>query len=145
VKAISIRQPWAHYIITGKKPVENRIWHTSYRGSLLIHASKKFDSEGYYWIGRNHERLNIKLPMPHPETFYCGGVIGIAILQRLCRQHPSPWFCGPWGWVFDKTWEFDTPVAYKGQLGIFEIHTDLDWLTETTGLHKEGKLHETPS
>lgn len=39
MKALSIRQPWAHLIIHGK-PIENRSWSTTYRGPLLLHAAK---------------------------------------------------------------------------------------------------------
>lgn len=37
---LSVRQPWAHAIVTGIKPIENRSWKTSFRGPLLIHAGK---------------------------------------------------------------------------------------------------------
>lgn len=39
MKAISIRQPYAHFIMCGKKDIECRSWQTSYRGDLLICAS----------------------------------------------------------------------------------------------------------
>lgn len=41
MKAISIWQPWASAIAVGSKRIETRSWETSYRGSLLIHASKR--------------------------------------------------------------------------------------------------------
>lgn len=40
MKAISIRQPWAHDIFTGDKEYEFRSWYTDYRGDLLICATK---------------------------------------------------------------------------------------------------------
>lgn len=40
MKALSVCQPWAHAILALGKNVENRSWPTSYRGPLLIHASK---------------------------------------------------------------------------------------------------------
>lgn len=43
--ALSVQQPWAELLISGLKDVENRLWHTRYRGPLLIHASKMFDRE----------------------------------------------------------------------------------------------------
>jgi len=39
MKALSIKQPYALYICTGIKTVENRTWKTDYRGRLIIHAS----------------------------------------------------------------------------------------------------------
>lgn len=41
MKAISIRQPWAHLIAEGIKTVECRSWTTKYRGPLLICVGKK--------------------------------------------------------------------------------------------------------
>lgn len=41
IKAISIREPWASLILTGKKTIETRTWKTSYRGPLLLCAAKK--------------------------------------------------------------------------------------------------------
>jgi hypothetical protein len=38
-KVLSIKQPYASFICTGIKTVENRTWKTDYRGKLLIHAS----------------------------------------------------------------------------------------------------------
>lgn len=38
MKALSIRQPWASFIIWGLKDVENRSWPTEYGGPFLVHA-----------------------------------------------------------------------------------------------------------
>lgn len=43
MKALSLWQPWATLIAIGAKMIETRGWHTSYRGSLLIHAAKRPD------------------------------------------------------------------------------------------------------
>lgn len=41
MKALSIRQPWAHAILHLGKRVENRDWQgCAYRGPVLLHASK---------------------------------------------------------------------------------------------------------
>ena len=40
MKAISVTRTWAHLLVAGVKPVENRTWRTDYCGPLLIHASK---------------------------------------------------------------------------------------------------------
>ena len=39
MKAISIRNPFAHFIMCGEKTVECRSWQTDYRGDLLICSS----------------------------------------------------------------------------------------------------------
>lgn len=45
VRALSVRQPWAALIASGEKHIEYRSWSTSYRGPLIIVASKTFDQE----------------------------------------------------------------------------------------------------
>ena len=39
MKALSIRNPFAHFIMCGEKTVECRSWQTDYRGDLLICSS----------------------------------------------------------------------------------------------------------
>ncbi len=39
MKAISIRNPYAHFILCGEKEFEFRTWRTDYRGDLLICSS----------------------------------------------------------------------------------------------------------
>ena len=42
-KAISLKQPWANLVASGKKIIETRKWTTNYRGDLVICSSKKPD------------------------------------------------------------------------------------------------------
>jgi hypothetical protein len=41
MRAISIHNPWATLIATGKKTLEIRSWKTSYRGDLLIVSTQR--------------------------------------------------------------------------------------------------------
>ena len=45
MKALSIKQPFAELIISGKKSIELRNWNTKFRGEFLIHASKVPDKK----------------------------------------------------------------------------------------------------
>lgn len=38
MKALTLYQPWATFVSSGKKSIETRSWSTRYRGRLLIHA-----------------------------------------------------------------------------------------------------------
>jgi len=62
IKALSLYQPWAWLVVNGYKKIENRKWHTRYRGSVLIHASKRFDWEEWPFIQRKCQELGIVLP-----------------------------------------------------------------------------------
>lgn len=39
MKTLSLKQPFAELILSGKKKIELRKWNTSFRGEFLIHAS----------------------------------------------------------------------------------------------------------
>lgn len=46
MKAISIQQPFAHWILCGEKNYEYRTWNTDHRGDLLICSSSNPKIEG---------------------------------------------------------------------------------------------------
>lgn len=46
MKAISIQQPYAHWILLGEKEYEYRTWSTDHRGDLLICSSANPKIEG---------------------------------------------------------------------------------------------------
>lgn len=76
-KALSVRQPWAWLIVRGFKPVENRTWHTRYRGRFFVHAGQAFDRDGYAWIVASGLA---PAAFPSPGSFELGGVIGAVTL-----------------------------------------------------------------
>ncbi len=38
--ALSLKQPWAALLVTGRKRIEVRNWPTARRGRILIHAAR---------------------------------------------------------------------------------------------------------
>lgn len=88
-KYLSVRHPWAHLIVAGVKPIENRPWSTEYRGPVLIHASLRASATPLAEINRRY-RLELR-----KDQFEFGGIIGIVTLASIVRAHPSPFFDGP--------------------------------------------------
>ncbi|BBK44161.1 hypothetical protein STVA_41810 [Allostella vacuolata] len=117
MKALSIMQPWAWLIIHQHKRVENRTWHTSHRGPILIHAGKTIDREAYEWIADNFPAIAV----PGPATIARGGIVGQATIIACVNRRPAdPWFFGPWGFVLTEA----RPLPfrpYRGALGIFDV------------------------
>lgn len=68
---LSIKQPFADLIASGKKTIELRSWNTSFRGEFFIHASKIPNSEAC-------RRLKVDL-----EYLVFGAVIGKATLTDV--------------------------------------------------------------
>jgi len=151
MKTISIRQPWAWAILHAGKRIENRDWRAapSYRGSLLIHASKgctgpEFASAAI-WMHEQHLATPIewRLDRQHPDTpkiqalstMPRGGIVGVCDLVDVIlpggvyasKAYPanpahradSSWYVGAIGLVLDNV----RPLSFlplKGALGFFE-------------------------
>ena len=93
MKALSIRQPWAHRILREGKDIENRDWPTRYRGPVLIHAGIKIDcdcvtdSHSEWFFGQ----YGFVLANPHPlPLIRCRGMLGFFspdITTEVVRMH----------------------------------------------------------
>jgi hypothetical protein len=118
VKALSIRQPWAWAIVTGRKPVENRDWSTSFRGRVLIHAGKRID-DGAVFLPEGASEY-----CPRDEDLPLGGIVGVATIVDCVTAHPSPWFVGRFGFVFKDARPLPL-VPCRGQLGFFDVPADV--------------------
>ena len=51
MKALSLKQPYAELVVSGKKKIELRKWNTNFRGEFFIHASKSSDKEAMEKFG----------------------------------------------------------------------------------------------
>ncbi len=57
MKCLSLRQPYAELIVSGRKTIELRGGNTNYRGRFLIHASLKMDNEACRRLGIDQDTL----------------------------------------------------------------------------------------
>lgn len=118
MKALSIRQPWAYLIVHGHKDIENREWRSDnfalkFRGEFLIHTGLNLDDD--FSIDGLPEAAR-KIP-PYGELPR-GGIVGIAEVVDVVKEHSSPWFFGRYGFVLRNA----RPLEFKpcvGQLGFF--------------------------
>lgn len=119
MKALSIRQPWASMIIQGYKPVENRSWKAKHRGPLLIHAAKKYDYDGEWWIKENFKYDPAMAKAIKDSQSLRGGIIGSVTMVDCVSSHPSPWYAGEWAFVFIDPKPIDF-YPCPGKLSFFE-------------------------
>ena len=130
MKALSIRQPWAWLIVNGHKDVENRTWHSSHVGPLLIHAGQQlaFGREEYAeFAARMRDDQQIEIP-PH-DSIERGGFVGRAFMRGCgpSDRCPSRWNDQS-GWCFLMERSSPLPyVPYRGRLGIFDAPDDILW------------------
>lgn len=118
---LSVRQPWASYIVGGLKSIELRSWSTVYRGWLWIHASKQIDLDA------------IAIYSLKADHFPTGGLVGIADLTSctpietsaqwlgLRNEHRSPghFVRGIYGWRFRDVIALREKIDCRGELRLF--------------------------
>ena len=125
MKALSLTQPWASLVVTGAKRFETRSWTTSYRGPLLIHAAKAFPTYARDFC--------ISVIGLRPTELPFGAIIGRVVLKNVYRtEEIAPTLTdlerlygdyGPGRWALElaDAETFETPIPYRGALGLFEV------------------------
>ncbi len=122
MKCLSISQPFADLIISGKKIIELRKWNTNFRGEFLIHAPLKIRTE-------DCRRLKIE------KKFITGAIIGKAELYEVKKYNSvkevkadqkfhlasKNFHDTTFGFVLKNIKSFRIPIPWKGQLGFFEV------------------------
>jgi len=103
MKAISVKQPWANMIASGRKTIETRVWATDYRGRLLIVSSKT----------------------PHIPPAGCAVAVAELVECRPMVKEDEPAACCP---VYPKAvaWVLRNvravrPFPVRGRLGLYEV------------------------
>ncbi len=123
MKCLSVSQPFADLIISGKKIIELRKWGTNFRGEFLIHAPIKIRLD-------DCRRLKIK------GRLVTGAIIGKAEIYDVKQYNSikeikkdqklhfsSKNFQGKtFGFLLKNVKALRVPIPYKGQLGFFEIN-----------------------
>jgi hypothetical protein len=71
MKCLSLKQPYAELLISGKKTIELRKWNTNFRGRFLLHASTNVDKEKCESLGIDYNILDR------------GAILGTAILYDV--------------------------------------------------------------
>jgi len=122
LKCLSISQPFADLIISGKKTIELRNWNTSLRGEFLIHAPLKVRIE-------DCDRLKIN------KKFVTGAIIGKAEIYDVKKYNSSKEVTSDrkfhfsvkkfqkktYGFILKNPRSFRIPIPWKGQLGFFDV------------------------
>jgi predicted transcriptional regulator len=122
LKCLSVSQPFADLIISGKKTIELRKWNTNFRGEFFIHAPIKIRVE-------DCKRLKIT------KKLVTGVIIGKAELYDVKKYNSSKEvkidqkfhlasknFHGKtFGFKIKNAKSLRIPIPWKGQLGFFDV------------------------
>jgi hypothetical protein len=128
VYALSLKQPWAALLASGRKTVEVRRWSTLLRGRVLIHAAKVSDDRGEVWSQVPAELRDAARRV--------GGIVGAGELKG-CITYSSPeefgadrkrhwndpsWFQGPVLYGFEFTNLEELPFRpFSGWMRFFQV------------------------
>ena len=122
MKCLSVSQPFANLIISGKKIIELRSWSTNFRGEFLIHAPIKI---------RNNDCKRLKIN----EKLVTGAIIGKAELYQVKKYDSikevkidrelhlsSKEFRNKtFGFLLKNPRSLRIPIPWKGRLGFFDV------------------------
>jgi hypothetical protein len=120
-KAITVRQPWAHAIVQGWKPIENRSWPTKVRGTIAIHAAQKSDEKAFFdFVRAKVLEESVALDPASALNLPRSAVIGVVDIVGCVSTSHSPWFEGPFGFVLANA-RVLRPIPCRGALQIFDL------------------------
>ncbi len=122
MKCLSISQPFADFVISGKKSIELRNWNSNFRGEFLIHAPIKIRTQ-------DCKRLKIN------KKLVTGAIVGKATLYDVKKYNSikelmmdkkfhyatKDFHNKKFGFMLKNPKPFRIPIPWKGQLGFFEV------------------------
>ena len=122
MKCLSVSQPFADLIISGKKTIELRKWNTNFRGEFFIHAPIKIRI-------KDCKRLKIT------KKLVTGVIIGKAELYDVKKYNSSKevkldqkfhlasknFQDKTFGFKIKNAKSLRIPIPWKGQLGFFDV------------------------
>lgn len=122
MKALTVKQPWAELIVSGRRKFEIRTWKTEYKGWLLIHAGRKIDEEAMRHFEMSSQNQTL------------GAIVGKVFIEDYVSFTPESWEAyrpehmewtafqaGIVGWRLNQAVKFEKTIPWNGSLGLFEI------------------------
>jgi len=121
MKVLSLKQPFAELVVSGKKTIELRKWNTKFRGKFLVHASLIPDKKAMEKFGF--------------ESLPLGQIVGEAELIDVKKykneeehkkdkyKHLANDSWGEYGFVL-KNMKRIKPISIKGKLGFWDFKNE---------------------
>jgi len=147
VKALSIRRPWAYFIIYGipygvsvdngdgssriedsgkviLKDVENRSWpvRLALPQRIVVHVGKRVEpiEDAMPLVVGKLRIPAMGVILSYSTLLPRGALIGEVDLVECVTESKSPWFVGPYGFVLANPVPYEKPIPCRGRLGFFE-------------------------
>lgn len=136
MKAITLWQPWASLWLSPAKVHETRHWSTPVRGTIAVHAAKRFlkNDLGDDLISILEDHFGIHWPMKLPTGALLGTLNLVDVLPTAKpprglgnnAAHGEDYVCGDWNdgrfaWKRGAYHVLKTPIPYVGRQGWFDV------------------------
>ena len=117
---LTVKQPWAAYIMEAGKDVENRTWRTGYRGPLVIHAGKQRAPLADYL----QDTLSPWQILSAPLT-PTGVIVGVVDLVDCVQDAESAWAEeGCWHWLLANPRPLPAWLPWTGMQGLWRLRRE---------------------
>lgn len=121
MKALSVKQPWAELIASGRKTLEIRCWPTEHRGPLLIVASSQPNA-----LQLAHFRMR---DLPCGVAICAVNLVACTLVRDLRAREGRTWLYNRAYWSppdDEYAWELAdvrrvAPAPIKGRLRLYDV------------------------
>ena len=129
MRCLSVCQPFADLITSGRKTVELRRWNTLFRGEFLVHAPARVLNEDCRRLGVTGDLVTAAIvgrAVLHDIKRYSSDA-QVRADRRLHLASPGRYGCGGgsravYGFVLRDARPLRVPIPYRGRLGLFEAN-----------------------
>jgi hypothetical protein len=118
MKALSLKQPYAELVVSGKKTIELRKWNTNFRGEFLIHASKIPDNEAMKKFG--FANLPFGFIVGKAELIDVKHYANESELMKDSDKHLAGLGWGDFGFILNNAERIE-PISAKGKLNFWDF------------------------
>jgi hypothetical protein len=122
LKCLSVSQPFADLIISGKKTIELRNWNTNFRGEFLVHSPIKIKIDDCNRL-KMSKKLATGVIIEKVELYDVKKYDSVKELKQDKKYHLSAKnFQGKmFGFFLKNPKSLRISIPWKGQLGFFEV------------------------
>lgn len=125
MKALSLKQPWAELVVSGKKTIELRKWNTKFRGEFLVHASKIPDSNAMGKLGFKENSVPLGSILGKARLVDVKKYDSKAELAKDKNKHLATSDWGEYGFVLKDIRRLEKPILAKGSLNFWNFEGKL--------------------
>ena len=123
IKALTVRQPWAWAIISGRKRVENRSWSTRVRGRIAIHSSQQPERDWRRLAGMLEDAATWNACRESPN----GAILGTVELVDCVGESDDYAFVGGpvYGFLLANPRPLRRPIPVRGRRRFWTVPSNI--------------------